>query len=169
MSDPTFMAIHSKVVETFDSRPQISTSWWKMSQRSIKVMRTHPLGNMNVSIKPSAVDELIKRQTDKRLSPGIPVTLARQQVTTQFFYLHVPDIEGLTLADEDRSDQPRGDVARRVHCAVVHPRQAAGVSLQRLVLLPHPPHVGVRLTRLNAVRLVAWRPHHEVPHQTHSV
>lgn len=49
MSETNFMAIHSVLVETFCSKPQMSTSWcsWKKSQRITKVSKIHAQGTMN--------------------------------------------------------------------------------------------------------------------------
>lgn len=76
------------------------------------------------------------------------------------FYLHTPDVEGLTLADEDLSDQSRGDVPRCVHCTVVQSCQTSRVCFRRLVLVDHSPYIGVCLTWLNSMRLVAWQTHY---------
>lgn len=73
------------------------------------------------------------------------------------FYLHAPDVERLALADEDLSDQARGDVARCVYRAVVQSRQTLRVRFGRLVLVHHSPQVGVCLPRLDAMGLVAWQ------------
>ena len=70
-------------------------------------------------------------------------------------YLHVPLVQRVALADEQRAHEARGDVPRGVNCAVVHPGQAARVAGQRLVLLNHIPHVRVRLSRLHRVGLVS--------------
>ncbi len=53
MSELHFMAIHPRVVETFHSKPQMSTSWWrqKKSQRITRVIRIHHLGTIYVCTK----------------------------------------------------------------------------------------------------------------------
>lgn len=72
-------------------------------------------------------------------------------------YLHIPGIERLALADENWTNQSRGDVSWRVHCAVIYTSQTARVSVQGLVLVHHFPNVGVCLAWQDTVRLVALK------------
>ncbi len=50
MSEQNFMAFHLIVVETFHLKPQMSTYCHhkRTSQRITRVIRSHPLGNMNI-------------------------------------------------------------------------------------------------------------------------
>ena len=74
MSEPNFVAILKIVLQTFRSKPQMSTSWWcwRKRQRISKVCRIHSPGIMNVftklcwdiSVWAKVVDWTTARQTN---------------------------------------------------------------------------------------------------------
>jgi hypothetical protein len=72
-------------------------------------------------------------------------------------YLYIPDIQRLTLADEEGSYQPRGDVPWCIHCTVVQVGQAPCVCIQGLIFVHHFPLIMVCLTWLNSMGLIAFK------------